>query len=166
MQSFCAVTGRFEPDIRPDDLLFGDALVTEGSHVILYRGLLRSGNLELPVGRFNLPSWGLPFWNLSGGTACRKGAGLHAAAAVNSLFKCMQVAIKPFPRGSEAEQKLMRREIDILQDAARVCAHTCRMYGTCAKQEGFCVVMKLYEGTLAHAMQKLPGNALCILHLR
>ena len=75
----------------------------------------------------------------------------------------MQVAIKPFPRGSEAEQKMMRREIDILQNAARQCAHTCRMYGTCAKQEGFCIVMKLYEGTLAHAMQKLPGDALCIL---
>ena len=70
----------------------------------------------------------------------------------------MQVAIKPFPLSSEVEQKMMRREIQILENAARQCAHTCRMYGTCAKPEGFCIVMKLYEGTLAHALQKLPGD--------
>ncbi|KAK9834725.1 hypothetical protein WJX74_008670 [Apatococcus lobatus] len=108
--------GAFEPTINPDDLQFGNALVTEGSNATVYRGILRSGNLELPV------------------------------------------AIKPFPLSSEAELKMMRREIQILENAARQCAHTCRMYGTCAKKEGFCIVMKLYEGTLAHALQRLPGR--------
>ena len=70
----------------------------------------------------------------------------------------LQVAIKLFPRTSQNEQRVMQQEIQILEHAARSCARTCRMYGTCAKERYFCIVMKLYEEALSGLLSRSPGE--------
>jgi len=76
--------------------------------------------------------------------------------------RVVDVAIKMIdaPDPPEEVMRGLESEIEILKAAASKCLYTVKIYGTTIKDGRLCIVMKLYESSLAKVISLAPGGKL------